>query len=65
MLHSTEYNNEEQLKHLAGILMLKDTGTKLDLLKVILVYLSPIIVSTQEGIDILQATFLIRLSLQI
>ena len=64
MLHSTEYNNEEQLKHLAGTLKLKDTGTKLDLLKVILVYLSPIIVSTQEGIDILQATFLIRLSLQ-
>ena len=64
MLHSTEYNNEKQLKHLAGILMLKDTGTKLDLLKVILVYLSPIIVSTQEGIDILQATFLITLSLQ-
>ena len=45
----------EQLKHLAGILKLKDTSTKLDLLKVILRYLISISLSTQEGIDIFYA----------
>ena len=47
--------DEEQLKHLAGILKLKDTSTKLDLLKVILRYLISISLSTQEGIDIFYA----------
>ena len=47
--------DEEQLKHLAGILKLKDTSTKLDLLKVILRYLISISLSIQEGIDIFYA----------
>ena len=47
--------DEEQLKHLAGILKLKDTSTKLDLLKVILRYLISISLSTQEEIDIFYA----------
>ena len=40
--HRTQQLNEEQLTHLPGILKLKDTGTKLDLLKVISGYLSNI-----------------------
>ena len=47
--------DEEQLKHLAGILKLKDTSTKLDLLKVILRYLISISLSTQEETDIFYA----------
>ena len=38
---------EEQVKRVTGILRLKYTGTKLDLLKLILEYLSSITVSTQ------------------
>ena len=55
VFHRIQQLDEEQLKHAAGILKLKDTGTKLDLFQVILVYLSSITVSTQERIDIFQA----------
>ena len=55
VFHKIQQLDEEQLKHVAGIFKLKDAGTKLDLLQVILGYLSSITVSTQEGIDIFQA----------
>ena len=53
--HRMQQLDEEQLNHLAGILKLKDTVTKLDLLKVMIGYLCSITVSIQEGIDIFQA----------
>ena len=40
VFHRIQQLDEEHLKHVANILKLKETGTKLDLLKVILGYLS-------------------------
>ena len=45
--HRIQQLGEEQVKRVTGILRLKYTGTKLDLLKLILEYLSSITVSTQ------------------
>ena len=53
--HRIQQLDKLQVKHVAGILNLKDAGTQLDLLKVILGYPSSITVSTQERIDIFQA----------
>ena len=46
--HRIQQLDGEQLKHVAGTLKLKDTGTKLDLFKAILGYLSSTAASTQE-----------------
>ena len=53
--HRIQQLDEEYLKHVAGVLKLKDTSTKLYLFKVILGYLNSITISTYEGNDISEA----------